>query len=251
VEQRLERLRADRPVALSLSLFAVLACVVAALAWDLWQDDPAFLANVIAELHGTLMDLLLFGCLLLWLDQKAERHRRIQQYRDTIEDFLGWASEEAKHRIVGNIRRLNRENVTPETLKQAHLPGANLQDANLSDTSLDGANLSGADLMHADLSGAYLGTADLSGANLKEANLRGAHFGRFLGRNASDGSPQPTDLTGANLRGASLQGIRNATAETFADAATLYKAQLDPELEAAITEAYPALLDLESSKEHD
>lgn len=36
-----------------------------------------------------LMDLLVFGCLLLWLDQKAERQRRIERYRNAIDDYLG------------------------------------------------------------------------------------------------------------------------------------------------------------------
>ena len=248
--QRLERLRADRPVVLSLLLFAALGSAVGIASWDYWTGDPEFLGNVIAELHGTLMDLLLFGCLLLWLDQKAERHRRIRRYRDAIEDFLGWESTEATHRIIGNVRRLNREGVTPESLKNAYLPGATLEEADLSDASLDGANLEGADLVHADLSGAYLGTASFANANLQEANLRGAYFGDFLGRTTARDAGH-TDLSGANLRGANLRGVRNATAETFAEAETLYKAQLDPALEAEIEATYPHLIDLESSKGHE
>lgn len=248
--RRLEALRADRPVLLSFTIFVLLSTIVTSAAWDYWFNNPDFLANITAEIHGTLMDLLLFGCLLLWLDQKADRHRRIRRYRDAIEDFLGWESAEATHRIIGNIRRLNREGVTPETLKNAYLPGATLEDANLAETSLDGANLTGADLMHTDLSGAYLGTADLSNANLQEANLQGVHFGGFLSKNEA-GERHTTNLTGTNLRGANLKGVRNASAETFADALTLYKAQLDPQLEAAIEAKYPALIDLESSQGHE
>ncbi len=244
LEERLETLRIDRPVLLSLSIFVVLGVVTGSVAWEYWRGDPDFVANVVAELHGMLMDLLLFGCLLLWLDQKAERRRRIRRYRDSIEDFLGWRSDEAHHRIVGNIRRLNRENEAPETLKNAHLHGANLQDVDLSDASLTGADLSGADLVHANLANTYLGSVDLRGANLQEANLAGAHFGEFVRRTAEEGASQ-TRLAGANLRGANLRGIRNADVETFADVATLYKARLDPDLEAALQEAHPELLDVQ------
>ena len=250
VGRRLEALRIDRPVALSFSIFVVLGVSVGLATWDSWQNDPGFLVNVLAEIYGVLMDLLLFGCLLLWLDQKAERRRRIRRYRDAIEDYLGWESEEALHRIVGNIRRLNRENEAPETLKNAYLKGASLNDANLSDTSLTGADLSDADLTHADLSGTYLGSADLSGADLQEANLTGAHFGAFV-RRSTEGDAPKTKLDGANLRGANLKNIRNAHADTFAGVATLYKAQLDPDLEAEIETAYPSLLSLESSKGHE
>jgi len=61
---------------------------------------------VLAEAHGTLLDLLLFGCLLLWFDQKAERKRRIEKYTNAINDLLGWKNEMATYRIVGNVRRL-------------------------------------------------------------------------------------------------------------------------------------------------
>jgi hypothetical protein len=250
IEERIENLRADRPVVLSLLIFAVLGSGLAVVAWDFWLHSTGFLANVVAEVHGVLLDLLLFGCLLLWLDQKAERRRRIRRYRDSIEDFLGWESEEALHRIRGNIRRLNREGVTPETLKNAYLSGANLQDADVSDASLAGADLSSANLRNADLSGTYLGTADLSGADLQEANLSGAHFGEFVGRSRSEGAGE-TRLAGANLRGANLRNLRKASAQTFAEVETLYKAQLDPDLEAEIEDQYPHLINLESSSTHE
>jgi len=246
VERRIETLRIDRPVLLSLSIFLVLGVVIGGVAWEYWANDPGFVANVVAELHGMLMDLLLFGCLLLWLDQKAERRRRIRRYRDAIEDFLGWRSDEALHRIVGNVRRLNRENEAPDTLKNAYLAEANLQDADLSNASLTGADLSGADLVHANLSNTYLGSADLRGADLQEANLSGAHFGAFVRRSSQDGAAR-TRLEGANLRGANLRGIRNADADTFTEVATLYKARLDPELESDIQAAHPELLDVQPS----
>jgi len=249
LERRLESLRADQPVRLSLLIFVVLGSVVVTATWEYWFQDSGFLVNVAAEVYGVLLDLLLFGCLLLWLDQKADRRRRIRRYHDSIEDFLGWQSEEALHRIVGNIRRLNREGVAPETLKNAYLEGADLRDANLSDASLDGTVLAEATLMHANLSGTYLGTADLSGADLREVNLARAHFGGFIGRPSSSAA-QKTNLAGANLRGANLRGARNATAETFAEVTTLYKAQLDAELEADIEDTYPELLEVRPSSEN-
>jgi uncharacterized protein YjbI with pentapeptide repeats len=64
-------------------------------------------------------------------------------------------------------------------------------------------------------------------------------------RRTGDEGASQTRLADANLRGANLRGIRNADAETFADVATLYKARLDPDLEAALQEAHPELLDVQ------
>lgn len=250
VDRRLAALRADRPVLLSFFVFVLVSALIVPLSLDYWMNEPNFLVNLLAEAHGVLLDLLLFGCLLLWFEQKAERRRRIERYENAISDFLGWNTEEAMHRITGNIRRLNREGAVPDTLKDAYLRGADLKGAHLSETSLHGADLTGADLQHADLSDAYLGNADLSEANLRKADLSGAHFGVFSGMMASDGE-RDTTLTEAHLRGADLRGIRNATAETFAETRTLYKARLDPELEAEIEEQYPELLKPQRSERPD
>lgn len=242
VERRIAPLRADRPVLLSFLVFLAAGGLVIPLSLDAWLGNPEFLTNVMAEAHGTLLDLLLFGCLLLWFDQKAERKRRIEKYTNAINDLLGWDAEMATYRIVGNVRRLNREGVSPESLKQAYLRGADLRDANLSETSVHRADLSEADLQNADLSDAYLGTADFSGANLQKADLSGAHFGVFAGMAVAE-DEQETILTEANLRAADLRGIRNASAETFAEVETLFKARLDPDLEAKIEAKYPELLE--------
>ena len=77
------------------------------------------------------------------------------------------------------------------------------------------------------LTGADLSGADLARANLVHANLANTYLGSV------------------DLRGANLRRIRNADVETFADVATLYKARLDPDLEAALQEAHPELLDVQ------
>lgn len=250
LERYVAVLRADRPVLLSFLLFLFAVGLVLPVSLDYWLNEPGFLTNVLAEAHGMLLDLLVFGCLLEWFDQKAERRRRIETYENAIEDFLGWETEEAMHRIVGNVRRLNREDAVPETLKLAYLREADLKGANLSETSLNGAALMEADLEQADLSDTYLGNADFSDADLRKADLSGAHFGVFAGMLAPGGKKETT-LDGAVLREADLRGVRNATAETFRHAETLYKARLDPDLAADIEENYPELLEPQASGVHE
>ncbi len=242
LERYVAMLRADRPVLLSFVVFLAAGGLLLPLSLDYWQNEPEFLINVLAEAHGMLLDLLVFGCLLLWFEKKAAQRRRIETYRNTINDFLGWESNEAMHRIVGNIRRLNRAGAAPETLKQAYLEHADLKGVDLSEASLNGATLAGADLEHADLTDTYLGNADFTDANLRKADLAGAHFGIFAGMPAA-GETKETALSGANLRAANLRGIRNATAETFRNVETLYKARLDSELKEEIEAEYPDLLE--------
>jgi hypothetical protein len=247
LERRIEILRAERPVLLSFLVFLVVAGAVVPASLDYWTGSPDFIANLYAEAHGVLMDLLLFGCLLLWFDRKAERQRRLDRYRDELNDFLGWRSDHAKHRLVGTIRRMNREGESPNSLKKAYLHGADLEGADLSGVHLQHADLSEANLRDASLKGAYFGATDLSGADLSGADLSEAHFGAFTGL-LSPNAERSTTLAGASLRGANLRGLSDARLDIFCEAATLYKALLDDDLESALEDRCPDVLALDASR---
>jgi hypothetical protein len=249
LRQRIEGFSARHPVRLGFVVFLLAAAVVLPLSLDAWLGDPEFVTNVLAGAHGMLMDILVFGCLMVWFNQRAERHRRIRRYEDEISDFLGWHDPQATHRIRGSIRRLNRERSVPDNLERAFLAGADLRDADLRGTRLRGAVLREANLRQANLAGTWLGGADFTGADLWNANLRGADFGSFVHLLAPDANPA-TDLTGANLREADLRELQNVNVETLCQAATLYKARLDPEVERQVEARRPDLLEPRLSLPH-
>jgi hypothetical protein len=209
----LESLSAEGPVRLALYVFVLVSIVVIAISFRLYSRE--FFEGILVEAHGMLFDLLVIGVFVLWLNKLGERRLTVQRYRDEIEDFLGWESDEAMHRIVGNIKRLNREGVTSIWLGKAYLRGANLRGANLSRANLTDANLSEADLTEAKLTGANLYRANLRGAELLGINLEGADLS---GADLSEASLDWANLDGANLYTANLSGAVGAlgsyTAET-------------------------------------
>ena len=111
-------------------------------------------------------------------------------------------------------------------LQEAYLGYANLQKAILVYANLQEANLEYANLQEADLGYANLQKAILWGANLQEANLVGAN------------------LQEANLEYANLQGVRNLTIEQLSKVKTLYKAELDSDLQEKIRKDYRHLLEV-------
>ena len=150
--------------------------------------------DVLVEAHGMWFDILVLGLVLTLLSVGTERNQNIQRYNEEIEDFLGWNSDEAAYRITGNVRRLQRLGVNPNTLARAYLQEMDLQRIFLKDCNLCQSILRFADLRSANLSGTDLSNADLSGADLSGATLTDAI------------------LTNAILRGAILEGadMRNA-----------------------------------------
>jgi hypothetical protein len=130
---------------------------------------------------------------------------------------------------VWNMWRYDNPEIVPgfwgAALEEADLRGADLKIADLEE-----AVLVGADLRNADLRG-----AKLRGADLRGANLMGADFDR-------------TDLKRADLEGANLMNARYLEAEQLSEAKTLYKAELDPDIESEARKARPQLFEKPGEK---
>lgn len=141
---------------------------------------------------------------------------------------LAWSNLFGANLQDANLEEANlfRANLRGAILIMASIPRANLKKADLSGADLtkadlEGVNLEGADLRLADLTKAYL-----EGAKLKAANLGAAYF---LGADFEE-----ADLEGADLEGANLIGTKDLTVDQLSKVETLYKAELDPELEAEL-----------------
>lgn len=201
---RLERMAAERPVLLAFWVFLGSMLIVIPLSLPFYiKQTNEFWMNVLAEAHGTVFDLLIIGWFLLWLNKMAERRLRNSRYREEIDDYLGWRSPEATHRIVGNIRRLNRGGVKEKfRLTEAFLAGANLGGARLRDSDLWGSVLESAVLRDADLSNSNLAGAQLDGADLERASLRKADM---RGCALKEADLERALLDDADMRGAMLQ----------------------------------------------
>jgi len=51
------------------------------------------------------MDLIVFGGLVLWFNQRRSRRDRIRQYRENLEDLREWGTEEGVLKKVTFHRR--------------------------------------------------------------------------------------------------------------------------------------------------
>ncbi len=228
-----------KPVLISVAVFVVMSVIVISLSFKYY--DSAFGQNILVEAHGMLFDILVISILILLLNRLAEKQLTNQRYLDEIDDFRDWQSDEAAHRIAGNIKRLNRNGFKGGIrLSGCFLKSINLNDFNLQEAILQNANLQGTCLWNANLQGANLGEADLRdaylvGANLQETNLWKADLQRaFL----SDASLQDAYLDGVNL-----QDAGGLTVEQLSNVKTLYRAKLDDELMEQVKEKYPHLLE--------
>lgn len=260
----------EKPLLTSTLVLILVTIVVLGLSLPYYLNEfDTFIQQILAEAHGMIFDIAVIGILIFWLNQNGEIRRRIRTYKDEIDDFRLWESEEAAFRTVGNIKRLNRHKIHEINLVNCHLPRTNLNYANLAGSNMNSANISQSSLIESILENARLNQTNFENSNLNQANLRGAyasganfkdaflikaHFenaflikANFNNAFLMEANLQNCYLMGADFENASLykadlRGAKGLTVEQLSKVKTLYLARFDDEILEQIKTNLPELV---------
>lgn len=270
IRERLDRLLVGSAYYSSFTVLFILTVVVVGLSLPFYITQFREMSlNVLAEAHGMIFDILIIGILLFWLRERTEIKQRVIQYKDEIDDFRMWQSEEAAFRNVGNIKRLNRHNISDidlvgcylvkTNLSKTNLANSNLNTADLTNSMLIGSNMTAARMNQTIFENANLNHAELkdtfaSGANFKDAFLIKANFEKafliktnfqnsyLMEANLSGCALAEANFADANLYKADLTKAQGLTVEQLSKAKSLYLAEFDPELKEELAAKVPELL---------
>ncbi|HRJ30462.1 MAG TPA: pentapeptide repeat-containing protein [Cyclobacteriaceae bacterium] len=260
----------EKPLLTSTIVLVMVATLVIGLSLKYYVNDfDSFWAQILAEAHGMIFDIAVIGILIFWLNQNGQIRQRIRFYKDEIDDFRLWESEEAAFRTVGNIKRLNRHKIYEINLVNCFLARTNLSYANLSGSNLNSANISQSSLIEANLENTRLNQTNFENSNLNQANLKGAYASganfkdaflikaqfesafliksNFNNAYLMEANMQNSYLMGADFENASLykadlRGAKGLTVEQLAKAKTLYLARFDDEIFDQIKTSLPELV---------
>lgn len=260
----------EKPLLTSSIVLVLVAILVLSLSLKYYiRDFDSFWQQILAEAHGMIFDIAVIGILLFWLNQNGEIRQRIRTYKDEIDDFRLWESEEAAFRTVGNIKRLNRHKINEINLVNSHLAKTNLNYVNLKSSNMNSANLSNSSLIETNLENTRLNQTNLENSNLNQANLKGAYASganfkdaflikaqfenafliktNFKNAFLMEANLQNSYLMGADFENASLykadlRGAKGLTLEQLTKAKTLYLAKFDDEILEQIVANIPELV---------
>jgi hypothetical protein len=260
----------EKPILTSTIVLIAMTVLVLGLSLRFYINDFAsFYPQVLAEAHGMIFDIAIIGILIFWLNRNGEVRQRIRTYRDEIDDFRLWESEEAAFRTVGNIKRLNRHKIFEINLVNSYLARTNLNYVNLKGSNLNSANISQSFLIEANLENTRLNQTNLENSNLNQVNLKGAYAsganfkdaflikaqfeGAFLIKanfnnaylmesNLCNCYLMGADLENASLYKADLRGAKGLTVEQLSKAKTLYLAKFDDDVLEQIKTSIPELV---------
>jgi BTB/POZ domain-containing protein KCTD9 len=249
----------ENPIQTASLVLLLLAILVLGLSFQFYlRDFEQFWIQILVEAHGMLFDIAVIGILLFWLNKNGETRQRIRTFKDEIDDFRLWESEEAAFRTVGNIKRLNRHGIYEINLVKCYLVRTNLNYINLTGSNMNSANFSNSTLIEANFSNTRLNQTNFENSNLNQANLNGAYASGanfkdaflikaqfenaflikgnlnnayLMEANLRGAYLMGADLENANLYKADLTGAKGLTLEQLLSAKTLYLAKLDAELQ--------------------
>lgn len=260
----------EKPLLTSTIVLVCVAIIVISLSLKYYLHDfDSFIAQVLAEAHGMIFDIAVIGILIFWLNQNGETRQRIRMYRDEIDDFRLWESEEAAFRTVGNIKRLNRHKIHEINLVNCYLSRTNLNYVNLAGSNLNSANVSQSSLIEVNFENARLNQTNFENSNLNQAILRGAYASganfkdaflikaqlenaflikaNFCNAFLMEADLRNCYLMGADFENASLykadlRGAKGLTVEQLSKVKTLYLAKFDDEIVEQIKTNLPELV---------
>ncbi len=189
------------------SFVVFLACVVIAALWGSigeWPDHR----DLLVEFWGLIFDVLVILVGFGIIQHRKQRRDDIARHSEVIEDLKRWSSEEAKHRVLGAMRRLNRLGETNFELSGAHLKSANFTGYGIK--SIAGSTLS---------SGGWWGSDELTASSFEEVDFSRLDASEVvfektapmrLGQTILSHGPRATykncDFWGADLSGAKFDG---------------------------------------------
>lgn len=260
----------EKPLLTSTLVLITVTLIVLGLSAEYYLNEfDTFIQQVLAEAHGMIFDIAVIGILIFWLNQNGETRQRIRTYKDEIDDFRLWESEEAAFRTVGNIKRLNRHKIHEINLVNCYLPRTNLNYVNLAYSNMNSANISQSSLIESNLENARLNQTNFENSNLNQANLcnayaSGSNFkdaflikaqfeNAFLIKanfnnaflmeaNLQNCYVMGADFENASLYKADLRGAKGLTVEQLSKVKTLYLAKFDDEILEQIRTSLPELV---------
>jgi uncharacterized protein YjbI with pentapeptide repeats len=260
----------ERPLLTASLVLAGVSVLVISLSLKYYiADFSSFWPQILAEAHGMIFDIAIIGILLFWLNQSGEIRQRIRFYRDEIDDFRLWESDEAAFRTVGNIKRLNRHKIQEINLVNCFLARTNLNYVNLKGSNLNSANFSSSSLIETNLENTRLNQTNFENSNLNQAILKGAYASGanfkdaflikaqfenafliktnfknafLMEANLSGSYLMGADFENASLYKADLRGAKGLTLEQLTKAKTLYLAKFDDEILEQVKTTMPELV---------
>ena len=173
--------------------------------FSVFSQDSFYLA-FITNLYSGIIDFVIFT-LVIWLfNQKLDKKDKIRKYQNEIDDSRFWMSDEAMHKIWGNIRRLQEMKIQTYDLSKCMLNEIKLKKCIFFKSKFMGANIKKSNLtesefIESNFQGAFLDESNIKKAKLQKCNCNylKAHLLKAHSTHISDCTFKNAEFDGADF----------------------------------------------------
>jgi uncharacterized protein YjbI with pentapeptide repeats len=182
-----------------------------------------FWENVLVEMHGMILDLVVVGILIFWLDSRRAIKSEIHRQLEDLVDYASLDSPEVNLKKIGHIKRLNSVgvkcfNVQNLTLSEVALSGVSVENSKMIGLKISGGKVSSSEFINvqmrsSDFENCTIRNAKFEASNLLKSKFKGAVCKGVSFRGAclervdfTDCDLQSAILREADLRGAIFKG---------------------------------------------
>lgn len=246
------------PIKLTVSLAVILMMLVITASWHYYLTLPGdFMIQLLAELHGLVLDIFVIGILIVWINRLSEKRRAIEFCKQQIDDLRSLRGDHVRLKIMSCIKILNRYKIFEIDLNGVSVSNAPLNNINLTGSDLNGfecrkAKLIDATLTRCNMNGSIFDKADLFQADLSYVSGNGARFNnanlskaklchsKFIttsfrncylnGASLAGSNLLSADFEGAHLLEVDFRGCKELRPEQLLKAKILYNCIFDPSL---------------------
>lgn len=210
-----KKFKANRAILLIMTLivYAIITFILTLL-YDnvpiIWRfsvfSQDSFYLSFITNLYSGLVDFVIFTLVIWIFNQKLDKKDQINKYQNEIDDCRFWMSEEAMHKIWGNIRRLQEMEIHTYDLSKCMLDKIKLKECIFLKSKFMGANIKKANLTESEFiessfQGAFLDESNIKKAKLKKCNCNylKAHLLKAQSTHISDCTFRNAEFDGADF----------------------------------------------------
>lgn len=212
--------------------------------WGLY--DKAFFENLLVEMHGGIIDLLIVGVILYWFDIRKTKRASIEKAENDLSNLEYYSGPDASFKYYGALRYLaslgvskvkirdgdlsnlkikslslvdskliamdfSRSILNDVTLYRCQLQAAQFIDSKLKNCIVNDSNLERSKFIKAELKSMNFESCNIKGATFKDCQLQSAIFKGVDCKEVS--------FKGCNLRSANFKGATNVTREMILESA--------------------------------
>ena len=206
--------------------------------WGLY--NKAFFENLLVEMHGGVIDLLIVSVILLWFDTRRAKKDSIEEARNDLADLEYYSGSDASFKYYRSLRYLASLEVHKVEMRDGDLSNLRIKSLSLFDSNLIGVDFSSSILKDVTLKACQLQAAqfidsklqnctfeksnlerskfikaELKGMSFENCNIKSVSFKDCQLQSAifKDVDCRGVSFKGCNLRSANFKGATSVTRE--------------------------------------